>query len=117
VDGQNVLAVYDAVGEAVARARRGEGPALIECLTYRYRGHWEGETTELRPQAERDLWLQRCPISRLGQAMISASVATQEQLDRVYEGVVQEIVTALRFAEQSPYPDPAEVTQNVLVDE
>jgi TPP-dependent pyruvate/acetoin dehydrogenase alpha subunit len=117
VDGQNVLAVYDTVKDAAEKARRGEGPSLIECLTYRYRGHWEGEVTDLRSKEERQLWQRRDPIERLGKAMISASIATQAQLDQIYEGIVKEIADAVRFAEQSPYPDPAEVTQHVLVKE
>jgi TPP-dependent pyruvate/acetoin dehydrogenase alpha subunit len=115
VDGQNVLAVYDAVNEAATRARRGDGPTLIECLTYRYRGHWEGETLDLRPMDERELWQGRCPINRLGKALISASIATHKQLDEIHDHIIQEIADAVRFAEQSPYPDPSEVTQHVLL--
>jgi pyruvate dehydrogenase E1 component alpha subunit len=117
VDGQNVLAVYDAVSMAAVRARRGEGPSFIECLTYRYRGHWEGETIDLRPKDELEYWEGCCPIDRLGDAMISASLSTQEQLNKIHEDVVQEIGNAVRFAEQSPYPDPSEVTRDVLVNE
>ncbi len=115
VDGQNVLAVYDTVKSAVERARSGAGPSLIECMTYRFRGHWEGETLELRAEEERKLWQQRDPIQRLEKAMFVASIATKEQLKTIYESVVNEIAEAVRFAEQSPYPENEEALRDVYV--
>lgn len=115
VDGQNVLAVYDAVRDAVERARNGAGPSMIECMTYRFRGHWEGETLELRSDEERQLWQNRDPIQRLENALIAASIATKEQLQTIYDSVVNEIAEAVRFAEQSPYPDEEEAIRDVYV--
>lgn len=115
VDGQNVLAVYDAVKDAVERARNDAGPSLIECLTYRFRGHWEGETLDLRSEKERQLWQQRDPIERLEKAVLAASVATKEQLNTIYTSVVDEIGEAVRFAEESPYPEPSEALRDVYV--
>lgn len=115
VDGQNVLAVYDAVKEAVERARNNAGPSLIECMTYRFRGHWEGEALDLRPEEERKLWQQRDPIERLEKAIISASIATKERLNLIYRNVVDEIGEAVRFAEESPYPEPSDALRDVYV--
>jgi TPP-dependent pyruvate/acetoin dehydrogenase alpha subunit len=115
IDGQNVLEVYDTVCAAIGQARKGEGPTLIECLTYRTRGHWEGETQDLRPQAEKELWMRRDSIKRLRMALIAGNVATQQQVDDLYNREVKEIAEAVRFAEQSPYPDPQEALRDVSV--
>lgn len=114
VDGQDVLAVYEAAKQAVARARRGDGPTMIECVTYRARGHWEGETVELRPEGERKEWADRDPILRLSKELIEARVATREQLAQLADTVREEVVQATRFAEESPYPPLAEAVQDVL---
>jgi len=114
VDGQNVLLVHDTVQQAAQRARSGGGPTLIECITYRYRGHWEGETTDLRPESEKALWKERDPIERLKNELISQNVLTVAKVDEIYNGVVQEIADAVRFAEESPWPAQEQVLQNVL---
>lgn len=113
VDGQNALAVYETTKTAVERARRGEGPFLIECMTYRSRGHWEGETTELRPESERKQWQERDPIQRLARALIAANPATEDQLRRISDSVRDEVVEAVRFAEESAYPPLAEALRDV----
>ena len=114
VDGQNVLLVYDIVQQAAKRARSGSGPTLIECMTYRFRGHWEGETTDLRPKSEKELWNKRDPIERLKKELISQNVLTAAQVDGIYDNIVQEIAEAVRFAEKSPWPAPEEALQDVL---
>jgi pyruvate dehydrogenase E1 component alpha subunit len=114
IDGQNVLAVYDSVSTAAARARDGQGPTFLECITWRMRGHWEGETIELRSEEQRKLWESRDPIDRFQRALLHNRIATQEQLDQIFNGVVSEIAEAVRFAEESPYPGWEEATQDVL---
>ena len=114
IDGMNVLEVYDTVKSAVNQARQGGGPTFIECITYRTRGHWEGETTDLRPSAEKELWNKRDAIQRLKRALITSQMADEHKLDEIYNNVVHEIAEAVRFAEQSPYPDPQEALRNVM---
>jgi pyruvate dehydrogenase E1 component alpha subunit len=114
IDGQNILEVYDTVSSAASRGRAGEGPTLIECLTYRTRGHWEGETQDLRPAAERELWKKRDPIERLKRAILSNTLASSEQLETLYNHEVNEIAEAVRFAETSPYPEPEEALRDVM---
>jgi len=103
------------VKEAANRARRGEGPTFIECLTYRTRGHWEGETQDLRPSSEKELWKKRDSIDRYKRALLAASISTQQQLDDLYNQLVHEIADAVRFAEESHFPDPQEATTDVTV--
>jgi TPP-dependent pyruvate/acetoin dehydrogenase alpha subunit len=114
VDGQNVLAVYEAAKRAVERARRGEGPSFIECLTYRFRGHWEGETVELRSAAEMEQWRKHDPIHFLERAMLDAGVVSEERLREIWDHICDEVAEAIRFAEQSPDPEPEEAVRDVL---
>src|SRR3984893_341705 len=79
VDGLNVFAVYEAAGEAIARARRGEGPSLIECKTYRYHGHFEGDTITYRTKEELAAFMERDAIQALGQSMQDRGVASSEE--------------------------------------
>jgi acetoin:2,6-dichlorophenolindophenol oxidoreductase subunit alpha len=114
IDGQNVLEVYDRVLEAASHARRGDGPTLIECLTYRFHGHWEGETLELRPEEEQKLWRKRDPIDQLERALLANKLVTEEHLTSIYSSVVEEIADAVRYAEQSPFPAEEEAIEHVL---
>ncbi|MCJ7518972.1 MAG: thiamine pyrophosphate-dependent enzyme [Anaerolineaceae bacterium] len=114
IDGQNVLLVHDTVKSAAEKARSNGGPTLIECITYRYRGHGDGETTDLRPGPEKALWARRDPIVRLEQALIAEQLAAQTQIDEIHRNVVREIGEAVRFAEESPYPNAREVISDVL---
>lgn len=114
LDGQNVLLVHDTVSQAAERARSGGGPTLIECITYRTRGHWEGETIDVRPEKEKAIWGKRDPIQRLKYALIAQSVTSQDQIDEISSRLVREIGEAVRFAEESPYPDADEVVKDVL---
>ncbi len=114
VDGQDVVVIHQAVKEAVERARQGGGPSIIECLTYRFRGHWEGETLDLRPKQEREEWEKRDPIQRLGRAMVTERLVTEEQLQKLCTQICDEVVEAVRFAESSPYPPRSEALKDVL---
>jgi acetoin:2,6-dichlorophenolindophenol oxidoreductase subunit alpha len=108
-DGQDVMAVYDATYEAVERARRGEGPTLVEVVTYRYNEHSEGLRlgTDYRNQDERSTWLGRDPIVLFRQRLIDDGVATAEQLDELEAAVLAEVDEAVRFTDESPFPDPS----------
>ncbi|HET9826983.1 MAG TPA: thiamine pyrophosphate-dependent dehydrogenase E1 component subunit alpha [Nocardioidaceae bacterium] len=108
-DGQDVLAVYDAVHTAVRRARRGEGPSLVEVITYRYNEHSEGLKlgTDYRDQAERAQWVERDPIVVFRQRLVDDGVATAEQLDALEAEVIEEVDEAVQFTNDSPFPDPS----------
>lgn len=100
VDGNNVLAVHDAVEEAVIRARGGGGPTLVECLTYRRGGHKRDDPATYRPQAEVDLWLARDPIDRLRAALLGAGLASDvEAREAAARAIIDE---AVAFADASP---------------
>ena len=108
-DGQNVLAVHEATFAAVARARRGDGPSLVEVITYRFNEHSEGLrlSSDYRDAEERAAWLQRDPIVLFRQYLVDNGVATPEQVDALDAEVLEEVEDAVRFADASPYPDPS----------
>jgi pyruvate dehydrogenase E1 component alpha subunit len=115
VDGLNVFAVYEAAGEAIARARRGEGPSLIECKTYRYFGHFEGDTITYRTKEEVEAYRARDPILTLRRSMVERGIATQEELDAIDKQVAERIDDAWRFAEAAPLPAPEDALTDVYV--
>lgn len=109
VDGNDVLAVYEAVREAVARARRGGGPTFIEGRTCRRRGHFEGDTHLYRTQQEKDECRKRDPIPRFRKKLIEMGVLTDGEADRIDQEVAEEMEKAVKFAEESLFPEPEEV--------
>jgi pyruvate dehydrogenase E1 component alpha subunit len=113
VDGNDVFAVYEAVKEAAERARKGEGPTLIEAKTYRHRGHYEGDPQVYKPKEEKELWKGRDPIDRLRSGILKARLAGESELDGIDAEVNVEIEKAVEFAKNSPYPDPSEVEDDV----
>lgn len=113
VDGNDVLAVYEAVGEAAARARRGDGPSLIECKTYRWRGHFEGDVCTYRDEAELQTWMEKDPIKRLGEKLRDQGILTDDREQSLRDAVAKELEEAVSFAEQSPLPAPEEVLEDV----
>jgi 2-oxoisovalerate dehydrogenase E1 component len=114
VDGNDVEAVQAAAGEAVQRARSGQGPTVLECRTYRTRPHAEGmREAGYRAQAEIEAWKARDPIITLGEQLLAAGQATEDELqaiDAELRGVADE---ALAFAKRSPWPDPATALDHV----
>jgi len=115
-DGSDAIAVYEATAQAVERARSGGGPTLIECDTYRYRGHHVGDPGEsYRPQEERDEWLAKDPINRLRKKMIDDSLASEAELDAEVREIESEVSNAVEAAKNADYPDVSEVNQHVYV--
>ena len=106
VDGNDVVAVYEAVKEAVERARRGDGPTLIECKTYRWRAHFEGEQDTYRPPEEVKEWLKREPIAPFRKKLVDQGVLSDAEATDIEEAVKEELVEAVEFARTSPLPDP-----------
>ncbi|MGI6206784.1 MAG: alpha-ketoacid dehydrogenase subunit alpha/beta [Anaerolineae bacterium] len=113
VDGMDVLAVREAVAEAVARARRGEGPSLVEAKTYRYYGHSRSDPRAYRTKEEEQAWHDRDPIQRFSQFLLAEGIATQEELDEVEQRAQDAIDKAVEFALASPMPSPDELYQDV----
>jgi len=119
VDGNDVLAVYEASGKAVERARTGEGPTLIECKTYRWRGHHEGDPnrgSRYRPAEEVDELMKKCPIRRFEERLIKKKILTKEKLKTIREEIEREIDKAIAFARESPYPNPQDLYEDVYVE-
>jgi 2-oxoisovalerate dehydrogenase E1 component len=117
VDGQDAIAVYEAVSDAVARARAGGGPALIEARTYRYSEHAEGVGIPglYRSSEEIERWKQRDPIRIHRELLLADGVADEKELARIEEEVVREVADAVDFARQSPFPEAAEAFETLLV--
>lgn len=115
VDGQDVLAVHQAADEAIARARRGEGPTLIECLTYRYRAHAEGmRESGYRSIEEIDQWKQHDPIKAFKERLLAMSVADSQELAGLEQSALQIAEQAADFARKSPLPDHTTLTDYVF---
>lgn len=116
VDGMDVLEVYRVAGEAIARARAGGGPTLVECKTYRFHGHYVGDPgTAYRRPEEVEEWKQRDPIATLARRLLAEGVATQAELEAVHQAVQHELEEAIKFAEASPEPDVMEALEDIYV--
>jgi TPP-dependent pyruvate/acetoin dehydrogenase alpha subunit len=112
VDGTNIEAVYLAATDAAWRARRGEGPSLIECVTMRMRGHAEHDAFEYVPKAQLEEWEKKDPIKQIEALMKSAKISEKE-MQKVKLTAEQEIEEAIAYASQLPGPDPEEAFKNV----
>ncbi len=113
VDGNDVLAVYEAVTEAVKRARKGEGPSLIECKTYRWRGHFEGDACTYRCVEELEEWKAKDPIPRFEAKLLESGTMTQKDLDATKARIGKAVEAAVTFAQESPLPKPAALLEDV----
>jgi TPP-dependent pyruvate/acetoin dehydrogenase alpha subunit len=113
VDGNDVTAVYRAASRAIERARAGDGPSLLECLTYRMRGHARFEASHYRDAAEVEAWKGRDPIKRLGDALLQDGRVTQTQLDQIHLEVEAELQAAISFAETSRDVQPDDYQQYI----
>ncbi|MEM8786783.1 MAG: thiamine pyrophosphate-dependent dehydrogenase E1 component subunit alpha [Pseudomonadota bacterium] len=113
VDGNDFSAVAEAVEDAAARGRTGEGPSLIEAMTYRQRGHSRSDRNRYRTKEEIEAWTARDPLPRMAGMLIDHGVLTEAQVAEIEAEVDAEIAAALDFAQTSPDPDPAAVTRDV----
>ena len=114
VDGNDVVAVYETVAEAVKRARSGDGPSLVECKTWRWRGHFEGDPSVYKDPAEQAEWIKKDPIPRLAKQLLDLGYATQAELDKINETINAQINAAVDFAQNSPNPNPEDVLTDVF---
>jgi TPP-dependent pyruvate/acetoin dehydrogenase alpha subunit len=115
IDGNDVVAVHKTVQEAVERARKGGGPTLIECKTYRLRPHCE-KFQEIRPKEEIDRCWECCPIDRFKKELISRGVLDAETEEKILRECEEEIDEAVKFADESPFPESAEMCDDVYAD-
>lgn len=113
VDGMDVLAVREAVGRAVERARRGEGTSLLECQTYRWYGHSRSDPRKYRSREEEAAWKARDPITTFAARLVAAGVADEAEIDALEESVRCSLEAAVAFAIQSPAPSVSELDLHV----
>jgi pyruvate dehydrogenase E1 component alpha subunit len=120
VDGNDVLKVYETSKKVVEICRRGRGPAFIEFLTYRFRGHVgpddniQGTHTDIRPKEEIEKWIKKDPIKRFTRFLIKNGIIEKVEIDRIRQEVEEEVKEVHQFAKASPDPDPGEVTKHVF---
>jgi TPP-dependent pyruvate/acetoin dehydrogenase alpha subunit len=118
-NGQDVLAVYEAVSAAVERARSGEEPTLVEVLTYRFNEHSEGLRlgVDYRDAGEKERWLEADPIVLFRKELARRGVANDEELDALEAEVLAEVDAAVRFTDESAYPDPSVAFEDLYTDD
>lgn len=113
IDGNDVLAVYSAVNEAVAGARRGEGPALIECLTYRMKGHFIADQGAYQSRDDLKQWRERDPLRRFQDDLLASGALTEALVTEYESNIAEEIAGAVRFFETSPFPERTAMFEGV----
>ncbi|MEX1343485.1 MAG: thiamine pyrophosphate-dependent dehydrogenase E1 component subunit alpha [Candidatus Limnocylindrales bacterium] len=116
VDGQDVEAVHEATSEAVARARAGEGPSLLEMKTYRYRGHSRSDPAKYRPDGELETWQARDPLLVLGQRLLDAGTLTEDDRAALFARAEADVAAAIEAAEAAPYLTLEEAASHVYAD-
>jgi len=114
VDGNDVVLVYRAAREAVERARNGSGPTLIECKTYRHKGHSRFDPAKYRPPKEVDEWMRRDPIPRLREKLMREGILTLEKAGKIDKEVLEAVEECARYALESPDPPPEEALEDVF---
>jgi pyruvate dehydrogenase E1 component alpha subunit len=117
VDGMDVLAVRDAAQRAIERARAGEGPTLLECMTYRFRGHSLADPDELRDPEEKAFWAERDPIKGFSAEMASRGLLSAEEMAAIDKEIDAEVREAVEFALAAPEPDASELTRYIWAED
>lgn len=117
IDGNNVVEVFRTAKRVINNARHGKGPALIECMTYRWRGH-VGPSDDLdkglRSKEELEYWVGRCPVKALDRYLSKTGILSETEKTRIHQDIENEIEEALAFAKESPYPDEKELFSSVF---
>jgi pyruvate dehydrogenase E1 component alpha subunit len=113
VDGNDVLAVHEIIGKAVERARKGEGPTLVECKTYRHKGHSRVDPAKYRPKEEVEEWLGKDPIKNFRTYLLAAHFMTEMEIQQIEQNVSVKIEEAVKFALESPFPLAEEALEDV----
>lgn len=115
VDGNDAVAVYDATVRARERCLAGEGPTLIECKTYRWRGHGEADHQVYQPKEEIFYWMERCPVKKLEKELLEEGLISGQEILALEKVISETVEDAVRFAEESPWPAPQEALEDVYV--
>ena len=116
VDGNDILAVQQTAEKAVARARAGEGPTLIENKTYRIKGHYEGDPQKYRTDSEIKRWQdKKDPINRFSRVLFKKRVVSKKIVDQIWSEVQAELKEAITFAENSPFPQPEDALADLYI--
>ena len=115
MDGTDLFAVYEAAEEAIARARRGQGPTLVEAKAFRYYGHFEGDNLSYATEQERARNRERDPIAKFRQRVLDRGLLTEEELAEIDAHVKQTIEDAVKLAQEAPYPAAEECFTDVYV--
>jgi TPP-dependent pyruvate/acetoin dehydrogenase alpha subunit len=113
VDGNDVLAVYDAASQAIVRARSGEGPTLLECKTYRWYGHSENDPAKYRMKEEVETWKKQDPILKFEKYLTEKKILTEDLKKQVATEITADIDEAVTFAEDSPFPQAEDAALHV----
>jgi pyruvate dehydrogenase E1 component alpha subunit len=114
VDGNDIIKVHETMDAVIARARDGKGPTLVECKTYRWHGHFEGDMQAYKDKAEAEDWKKKDPIPRFREYLADNGVLKAEGADKIDAEIAQEIEDAVKFALESPYPSPEEAGEDVF---
>ncbi|XP_044476781.1 pyruvate dehydrogenase E1 component subunit alpha-3, chloroplastic-like [Mangifera indica] len=116
VDGMDVLKVREVAKEATERARRGDGPTLVECETYRFRGHSLADPDELRDPSEKAHYAARDPLTALKKYMIESKLASEAELKAIEKKIEELVEDSVEFADASPHPPRSQLLENVFAD-
>jgi pyruvate dehydrogenase E1 component alpha subunit len=117
VDGMKCETVHEAIAEAAERARKGEGPTLLEIKTYRYRGHSMSDPAKYRTKDELEAYKEKDPIETTKSSILNKKYATEAELEAMEEAIIAEVNASVEFAENSPYPDASELYKDVYVED
>ncbi|SDJ56563.1 thiamine pyrophosphate-dependent dehydrogenase E1 component subunit alpha [Salimicrobium halophilum] len=116
VDGNDVFDVMNAVGEAVEHAREGNGPSLVECKTYRWKGHSKSDAKKYRTREEEKEWRDKDPIKRMKEAMLEKEIVTEEEVEEIKQQAKRKIEESVEFSKESPEPDLSTLLTDVYAD-
>jgi TPP-dependent pyruvate/acetoin dehydrogenase alpha subunit len=116
IDGNDIEVVIPAVERAAARARAGQGPTLIEFMTYRWQGHFSGDPAAYRPQGELEKWKEKDPIKLAKARLMTEHGVSDEQFKAISAKIETEIASFIQFASESPNPDPEDAVKHVYAD-
>ena len=115
VDGNDVVAVYEATGKALAGVRAGGGPVFLEFMTYRWRGHFEAPgMPDLRPVEELEAWKGKCPVAGFERILLENGIVSRQTLEEINAQVMQQIENAISYALESPFPAPEDALEDVF---
>lgn len=113
IDSNDVLEIYEKVGNAIDRARKGEGPSIVEIQTYRHFGHEEGDMETYKTKSDIETWMKKDPINMLKKYLIEQNLLTEEDAEKIGREAKDKVEEAVKFAKESPYPAPEETLEDV----